>query len=564
LRKKRKKLQKENEEREKRYRKEREDLKECNRNDHRTQNCIKIDLTEQEGTSSLNRFNVIQQDDEQQHGSECQVNPNPSSKHDFEMQSINSNVVETSFEHFEFDENCKMKKIEDSYVGESDDVIIPQGPVCVCDQHMTTGGYEDVCQICRRFIVKTVGTVGSGTRNKSLVAKIEDDDKIFSGEPKILKFFASPVHQSSFSQMRKVFLNQYVFLSYTDPMVNEGRLDSLGLGQLWLGQMHDMKMKDTKADGIQMKCEGLFINDDGSFLVDCATELRPNQPIIASVTEVYQNLKVDPVARLVTVGVTGMVTLLCRNGKTGYKPEIGDEIGVLTTTVDEGLFESILPNLRPYIVHKTVKSSGSNQAPLKKSKSSKQNRSKSNKTVQSFPLKKVSKVIPNAVPELFRNQEDSSSRSPSPPPASLPSSKSKKPARISKPASLPTPVPAPRCRTCVVTNNERMQTALVHCPACPTYRLLLLADTVVKASGVKIVTARVEGLAGTGVKMGKVFSNQDGAFDLPIVLNRQKVFPIRINQGGLVSVRLNNTTNEPFPLSKGLVVGDVQTIVIGQ
>ena len=559
---KKKKLHKENEEKEKQHRKEREDLMERKRNDHRTQNCIKIDLTEG-GTSSLNRVNVFQQNDEQQQGSECQVNLNPSSKHEIEMQSINSNKVETSIEHFEPDENSKMIKIQDDYEGESDNVIIPQGPVCVCDQHMTTGGDEDICKLCRYFTLKTVGMVGSGTGNKSLIAKINDDDKIFSGGPKIFKFFASPVHQSSFSQMRKVFLNQYVFLSYTDPMVNEEWLDSLGLGQLWLGQMHDMKMNDTKADGIQMKCEGLFINDDGSFLVDCGTELRPDQPIIASVTEVYQNLKVDPVARLVTVGVTGMVTLLCRNGKTGYKPEIGDEIGVLTTTVDEGLFESILPNLIPPTVHKTEKSSGSNQVPLKKSKSSKQNRSKSNKTVQSFPLKKVSKVIPNAVPELFRNREDSSSRSPSPPPASLPSSKSKRPARISKPASLPTPVAAPRCRACV-TSRERLQTVLVHCPACPTYRLLLLADTVVKASGVKIVDARVEGLTGTGIKMGKLFSNQHGAFDLPIVLNRQNVSPTLINHGGLVSVRLNNTTNEPFSLRKGFVVGEVQTIVIGQ
>jgi len=343
-----------------------------------------------------------------------------------------------------------------------EDVIVPTGPVCLCDQftppdsiQKTSGSLEDLCKECRSCQVKIFCSLDESSRVKSVLARIEDGDGIMANQ--CVKFLPSPflIQQEKsvpFSQVRKVFLNNYILLCIEGNKVMELEKDSLiGLCQVWLGtKVEDLHLHDD----IKLICESIHVNDDGSFILLCSTELVLKRPLPLMVSNLSQYLSIKPKDRIVTANNNGMVSVTCKSGTTGYSPNIGDDVGTITTDVDEDLIEQILKlasiskQTQPTAPFKRKAISSSAEPQIKKLKVTTLTKSKDSAlaTLQSikaknslvtksplkFGIKKAFKASPLARAEAFTNQEDDlsdddSSRSPSPPPLAPLKPKGKQP-----------------------------------------------------------------------------------------------------------------------------------------
>jgi len=342
------------------------------------------------------------------------------------------------------------KELVGSYINAIDeDVIIPTGPVCVCDKfespetiQQISGDLAGLCKECRSCQVKMVRHLVSYSKVKTIVARIEDVDGVVS--EKCVKFIPSPflVQQKKaapYRQIRKVFLNNYILLCIEEnPNIN---LDSeenslIGLCQVWLGT----KVEDLEYhDDVSLICEDIKIMDDGSLVLLCSTELVLRRPLPLMVSNISQYLHIKPESRIVTASKTGMVSVTCKSGTTGYLPSLGDNVGTATTDVDEDLVDQIVKIAsicsQPSLPVKRKATSEIDKPQSKKfKKTSPLAKDSALATLQSikakhalvtkaplkFGIKKAFKASPLIRAEAFTDQanksSDEDSGSPSPPP----------------------------------------------------------------------------------------------------------------------------------------------------
>ena len=303
-----------------------------------------------------------------------------------------------------------------------DDVIVPSGPVCVCDiftpsepLSSVSGDLSGLCKECRSFQVTIICEVVSPSKVKTIVAKVEDSDGIVSS--KSVKFLPSPflIQQKKpvpYSQVRKVYLDNYIFLS-TEGIPNKNldleKKSLIGLCQVWLGQ----KAEDLEyLDDIRLICEDIKILDDGTLVLLCSTELVLKRALPLMVSNISQYLHIKPEQRIVTASRTGMISLTCKSGTTGYLPSLGDNVGTATTDFDDDLIKQIVNNAKQ--TSEQIKRKSTNVIEVSKTK-----KSKVTKAPLKFGVKKAFKASPLIRAKVFTaaaNESSEDSTSPSPPP----------------------------------------------------------------------------------------------------------------------------------------------------
>jgi len=318
------------------------------------------------------------------------------------------------------------------------DVIVPTGPVCVCDLftpseslHSISGELSGLCKECRSYQVKIICEIVSPSKVKTIIAKIEDSDGIVSN--KNVKFLPSPflLQQQKpvpYSQVRKVFLDNYILLSTEgspNMNLNLEKNSLIGLCQVWLGQ----KAEDLEdLDDVRLICEDIKILDDGTLVLLCSTELVLKRALPLMVSNISQYLHIKPEQRIVTASRTGMVSLTCKSGTTGYLPCLGDNVGTATTDVDDDLIKQML-QVSEQMKSRTcsvIKESEPKQlklnqevSPLATLKSIKAKNSLLTKSPLKFGVKKAFKASPLIRAKVFTaaaNESSDDSTSPSPPP----------------------------------------------------------------------------------------------------------------------------------------------------
>ena len=454
-----------------------------------------------------------------------------------------------------------------------EEILIPQCPMCVCDHSLA------LCFQCQSFQLTVLATsdrfllaeVTSELQNKNGVTKanvIKLPTNTFLKE-------TSPSSRIPYPQISEVFNRNLILLSVESSPTASKNLEKgtiAGICQTWLG----FKEKDVRT--AVFRCENVRIEDDGSLLLTCSTELQ-SRLLLLKVENLSPHLRLGD--RYTSCDLKGYFKIRCFKATIEYLPTPGEVLGSVTTSIQDSSREEIknsllLPPTNMLSILQAVKP-------------------KKRKKIMKFNFKRTAKAREN-VADIFQHASDTESdgemeatkeltRSPADAqslqikrPETLKTQKSqlgreKQPQKIptiiggaiskskeSPTTSLPKPVPASgSCKECIFTSAEVRTKAMTRCLQCPIFELKVKEDTTLLHDIPKSVPfyLKTKGKMAGYETFARVFTNRDDVLLIPDRLDSHydsKIIP-RLCHNNEFFVNSLNSNPYPIVLKKSQIVG---------